>query len=329
MKTIVISGASSGVGKTTLANTLTLLLEGSVVVKIGHHSGREGHGRWLYPMGTMFSRMMLDHQDARFLIIESNSILREITPDFCIYLDGENPKPSALLAGQRANMRRGERCSAHAIAATAKRLEIPQEVVRRIAWLAGARPEPFSIAILAGGQSSRMGCDKALLDIDGRPAVGRLHSMVQQQCDRVFISTKASSAPLFADFDTIIDREEGKGPLMGILSVLAATESDLTGIIACDIPQVDPNLFPLLCSWIGDADIAVPTLNGATLEPLMAIYRKSVFSRAEEALAQGNLRVTDLFRKCRTVIVCIQNAGWYFNINTPQDYGRFCATLGR
>jgi molybdopterin-guanine dinucleotide biosynthesis protein A len=327
MKTIVISGASSGIGKTTLANSLVGLLDDSVAVKIGHHAAHAGRGKWLYPMGTTYSSLVKDHGDKRMLVIESNSILREMRPDLCIYLDGNNPKPSAMHAQQSADMRRGEQCTPETIRKIAGRLDLPEKVVRKIAWLAGARPEPFTIGILAGGKSLRMGRDKALMDIGGCPAVLRLHEMLKRQCDRVIVAARPENAPVFSGMDVVVDPEPDKGPLMGIVSILTASSTDLIGVVACDIPSIDPNLFPLLCSRIDENEIAAPAFDGTRPEPLLAVYRKSVLPHAERALANGDYRVANLFKKCRTVVVNVPDADWYFNINTAGDYERFHGAL--
>jgi molybdopterin-guanine dinucleotide biosynthesis protein A len=323
MKTIVVSGASSGVGKTTVANMIADILPKSVVVKIGHHEAREGRPPGFYPRGTTVGTLMKEHPAASFLVIESNSILREHAPDICIYLDGIDEKPSAAFARQCANLRRGEPCAPHIVATVAKRLCVDGSVATQIAWFAGARPEPLTVAILAGGRSSRMGRDKAFMEIDGRAAIERLSGQLASRCDRLIISSSARNAALFSRFETIVDGEEDKGPLMGIASVLAVAESGLVGIVACDIPLIDPNLFPRLCAYIGEADVAVPTFDGRRLEPLLAVYRTSVLQAARKALAQGTFRVSEVFKTCRTVITGVPDRGWYFNINSPEDFERF------
>lgn len=138
MKVIVISGASSKVGKTTLAQSLQCLLEGAEGVKIGHGK-RKGHVRnHFYESGTPFHAIRENHRDARWLIVESNSILREIQPDLTIYLEGQNPKPSAEYAKCRADIVSGRRLSKEDVAVLAAKLEIPVDLMQRIAQLARA-----------------------------------------------------------------------------------------------------------------------------------------------------------------------------------------------
>jgi hypothetical protein len=138
VKVIVISGARSNVGKTHLARALCALLPDAVAVKIGHHAARPGKEGILYPMGTGLSTIAADHSTARFLIIESNSILDVLTPDCAIYLDADNPKPSARTAARKADITRGQTVPPSKIEALAARLECDEGVVRKIIHLSGA-----------------------------------------------------------------------------------------------------------------------------------------------------------------------------------------------
>ena len=138
MKIVVVSGAHSNVGKTHLARALRDLLPGSVHIKIGHHARKPGGDGYYYYMGTSFSTIAVEHSDARFLIIESNSILEEITPDCAIYLSAEDPKPSAEIAAKKADIVRGESVPVSKISVLAERLECDEAVIRKIVGLAGA-----------------------------------------------------------------------------------------------------------------------------------------------------------------------------------------------
>jgi hypothetical protein len=140
MKVIVVSGARSHVGKTHLARALCKLLPGAVRIKIGHqeHKNKEGEDDYLYPMGTPFPRIAADHADAAFLVIESNSVLEEITPDCAIYLPADDAKPSAAIARRKADIIRGEGVPASEVALLAGRLGCDASVVEKIVKLSGA-----------------------------------------------------------------------------------------------------------------------------------------------------------------------------------------------
>ncbi len=140
MKVIVVSGARSNVGKTRLSRALCRLLPGAVRVKIGHHAWKPGGDDYLYPIGTSFSTIATEHGTARFLIIESNRILEEFTPECAIYLPADNPKPSAETAMKKADIIRGRRIPASKIAVLATRMECDEAVIRAIAELSGEPP---------------------------------------------------------------------------------------------------------------------------------------------------------------------------------------------
>ena len=136
MKVIVISGASSKVGKTTLAGSLRRMLEGAEVVKIGHGERKPGVPNHFYESGTPFQTIRENHGGATWLIVESNSILHEIEPDLVIYLEGGNPKPSAEYAKCRADIVSGEAVSEENVVTLAARLGIAADLMRVIIQLA-------------------------------------------------------------------------------------------------------------------------------------------------------------------------------------------------
>jgi len=139
MKVIVVSGARSHVGKTHLARALCKLLPGAVRIKIGHHPRKTGcDDGSFYPMGTSFMTIAVEHGNAPFLIIESNRILEEITPECAIYLPADNPKPSAETAIKKADIIRGEPVPVSKILIIAERLGCDEAVIQKIVELSGA-----------------------------------------------------------------------------------------------------------------------------------------------------------------------------------------------
>jgi hypothetical protein len=147
MKVIVVSGARSNVGKTHLVRALCRLLPGAVRIKIGHHAPKPGGDDNLYQMGTSFSTIAEEHKNAGFLIIESNRLLEEFTPECVIYLPAENPKPSAEVAIKKADIIRGETVPDSKITILANRMECDETVIRTIVELS----EGFSTSWSGGG----------------------------------------------------------------------------------------------------------------------------------------------------------------------------------
>jgi hypothetical protein len=139
MKVIVVSGAHSNIGKTYLSRALCKLLPGAVRIKIGHNARKPGNDDgYLYHMGTSFATIAAEHSNARFLVIESNSILEEVTPECVIYLPDENPKPSSQIAIKKADIIRGESVPVSRISLLAKQLECDESVILKIVELSGA-----------------------------------------------------------------------------------------------------------------------------------------------------------------------------------------------
>jgi hypothetical protein len=138
MKVIVVSGAHSNVGKTQLARALCSLLSGAVRIKIGHGNIKPDDDGYFYHLGTNFSTILKEHSSAPFLVIESNSILKEITPECAIYLPDKIQKPSAEVAIKKADITRGELITASKISALAVRLECDETMIRKIVELSGA-----------------------------------------------------------------------------------------------------------------------------------------------------------------------------------------------
>ncbi len=326
MKTLVVSGAHSNVGKTTLAQRLGAMLPGALVVKIGHGEAKSGEPGRFYRVGTPFERILADAPDAPYLVIESNSILRELTPDCALFLSSDKPKPSAGPALAAADVISGTRTPESTVRRLAQGLELPTKTVRRIVWLAGSRPEPVTAVILAGGLSTRMGADKALLHIGDESVLSRLEHQLAQFCDHVVVSASDRNGTLFGPRHVVTDRVQGQGPLGGIAAALAQSPTDINLVVACDIPDIDSRTFALLQSEIDGHDIVVPSFAPGFVEPLLGVYRRHVGAVAEQLLAGPRRRVTALFDRCRTRIMSLDGARWYHNLNTKADFQSYLSS---
>ncbi len=137
-KVIVIAGAHSNVGKTELAGRLCSLIPSALSIKLGYGRKKEKSENIFYPAGTSFERIAAEHGGAGYLVIESNSILKEITPHCLIYLPGGSPKPSALLPARTADIVRGRSLEDGRIRDIARKLDLPARTVREMGALAGA-----------------------------------------------------------------------------------------------------------------------------------------------------------------------------------------------
>jgi len=323
MKIIVVSGACSNIGKTTLAKELSNILPQAEFVKIGTGKKKENSPDTLYPFGSCFEHLKSNHSKARFLIIESNTILTELKPDLCIYLDGQPEKPSALLAKQRADILRGLSVSEEKIRSLARKLDAPVDTMKEICFLAGANPVPISAVILAGGESTRMGRDKVHLTINGKILLEHLYDELIQFFDEVIISVAKKTEPLIPNTLMAPDLIPGKGPLMGIYSGIRASSNLVNFVIACDIPRIQFSLLRKLLSCSLQYDIVVPSFEPGKYEPLFAVYTKDVIASAKALLEKDKRRVSNLFSVCKTKIIKASDSNWYVNLNTPEDYKNF------
>ncbi len=183
-----------------------------------------------------------------------------------------------------------------------------------------------SAFVLAGGRSSRMGRDKALLSFDGRTLLQRALHIAGEVSDKSCI---VGAKKLYAEFgDVVEDVHPGCGPLGGIHAALASTETDLNLILSVDMPRMTIEFLRWLSAHSATRPelIVVPEAAGG-LQPLCAIYRKAATAAAEQALQQGDYKVGHLFSRVPTCILAesvITAAGFsvdlFQNINTPEEY---------
>lgn len=188
--------------------------------------------------------------------------------------------------------------------------------------VAGSRfvlePEATAI-ILAGGESTRMGSDKSLLDLKGCPMIAKVAEQVSF-FPEILISANDATKYGFLPYPVVADKSPGMGPLMGLACSLERASHDLCFVTGCDTPQIDPGFIVTLLSRSQDYDAVVPRLPSGQIEPLLAVYRKSVAPRARQLLATGQRRVLALLDDVRTCYIPFEPPRWYRNLNTPQDY---------
>lgn len=180
--------------------------------------------------------------------------------------------------------------------------------------------------VLAGGTSRRMGRDKALLPIDGRPMIQSLILSLIAVSRDIIVSLSDGDRheelkqALPAGVRVVYDERPGQGPLMGIYAGLKASRTDLNLVIACDIPEVDPGFITEMRSYAGDHDVVASVDDEGRTNALLAIYRKSVLPLIKEQLDEGRKKVVLFYPRCRVKYVPICAGSWYRNINTMDDY---------
>ncbi len=179
--------------------------------------------------------------------------------------------------------------------------------------------------IFAGGRSTRMGQDKALLPFGGyRTLAEYQYRRLQPLFGQVLLSAKTPKFPF--DAPVILDRDEDRSsPMVALASVLAYSTKERVFVLSVDMPFVDEALIRRLHEALEDhrgAQIAYArSPRGA--EPLCAVYCRSLLPRVESLLTQGEHRMRALIGQVESVEVPCERDEIFVNLNTPQDYERY------
>ncbi len=200
--------------------------------------------------------------------------------------------------------------------------------------------------ILAGGESSRMGVDKGLLEIAGVPMIVRAARLVESVTGGPSVVVGTPEKYQGLGLRAIADDWPGCGPLGGIATALRASEADWNLIVACDLPYLTRAWLEYLLQRArdSDAEAVVPMnltpANQRGAEPLCAMYHKGCEPSIRRALEQGVRKVTGGLAELR--VEMIEPAKWkgfdsdgllFKNVNAPADYEqakrKFAGRAGR
>lgn len=175
--------------------------------------------------------------------------------------------------------------------------------------------------VLVGGASTRMGRDKALIEIGGRPLALAAAEALGSVCDSVaFVGDPERYKTL--GLPVISDRQRGAGPLSGIEAALGATCSEWNFIAACDMPALNASLLRDLAA-AASLDAAVPQYPDGRIEPLCAVYHRRCHAVAADALATGIRRISDFIARLRVRYVQVTDPQPFLNLNTPEDLEKY------
>lgn len=179
--------------------------------------------------------------------------------------------------------------------------------------------------VLAGGLSSRMGREKALLELDGETLLERNLRSLAEVCREVAIA--GGSADLARFGRLIPDERIGEGPLSGIVAALEASAIAWNLFCPVDVPFVPPQAWVRLLesALARAADVVVARVCGQ-VQPLCGVYHRRVAPALRAQLDAGQRKVTAAIESAGTVFwVDFDQPGaenWFHNLNTPEDYQR-------
>jgi molybdopterin-guanine dinucleotide biosynthesis protein A len=188
--------------------------------------------------------------------------------------------------------------------------------------------------VLAGGESSRMGRDKALMNLNGAPlVVGAVRLAASIAPGAAVIGAAERLAGL--GLTVLPDDYPGAGPLGGIATALRSTAAPWNLILACDLPYLTKLWLEYLYNraLASRLDVVLP-MNDRGAEPLCAVYHKRCEPQIRAAIERGTRKVTDGLAGLR--IETIEPAEWkafdsdgllFKNMNSPADYEEARARL--
>jgi len=182
--------------------------------------------------------------------------------------------------------------------------------------------------ILAGGNSTRMKSNKALLPYRGERFIERIYRQLSEIFPEIIVVTNSPELYRFLPCRIVADSYTGMGPLAGIQAGLTHSTTPCVFVVACDMPDLNKRLIRHLVSRAATGDVVIPESEKG-LEPLHAVYGKGCLAAMNEDLAAGISKIVACFGRLRVTVVsrreiaAIDPAFLSFrNINTPEEYFR-------
>ena len=182
--------------------------------------------------------------------------------------------------------------------------------------------------INAGGKSSRMGTNKALLMINGKTVIEQIAAELKKVVSSIIIVTNSFEQYEFLGLPMVEDKWKDKGPLAGIHAGLSASKTEKNLVVACDMPFVSSDLGKVLINYLDEYQAAVPNISGQ-LHPLFAAYRKDVKEEINRSLENEQLRIRQFLQSVQAKIVTEDDlkelkfpyeASHFFNMNHPEEF---------
>lgn len=182
--------------------------------------------------------------------------------------------------------------------------------------------------VAAGGRSSRMGSDKAWLEIGGRPMIEHVIAALASVTTSLAI---IANSPEYGrlGFPVFADTHKNIGPLEAIRAALSNAVSRRIVMVGCDLPFVSSDLFKFLLSVPGVDQVVVPIGPDGKLEPMCSIYWRETLPAITELIKRGERKISLLFERVPTRFVSFDeirhlkgSESFFENVNTPADYVR-------
>jgi molybdopterin-guanine dinucleotide biosynthesis protein A len=156
------------------------------------------------------------------------------------------------------------------------------------------KPHGISAFIIAGGQSKRFGEDKTLYKFMGRPLIERVIESVLPAIQKIAIVADDVEKFKYLGIPCYRDIVTGRGPFGGIYTALVTSETERAFMVACDMPDLNPDLIGYMVSISEGYDVTIPLVAGR-YEPLHAIYARTCRGPIEQSMKNGKRRIISFF----------------------------------
>ena len=178
--------------------------------------------------------------------------------------------------------------------------------------------------VLAGGKSSRMGCDKSKMILSGKTLIEYSIDALMPFCEKVVISSNRNIYDC-TGCEVWPDELPDCSPMIGIYSCLKRSSTEYNIILSCDMPLVNTSLLEYLLENATESDITVPMHGNHLIEPLCGIYKRICIPVLKSFIDKGNYRLNDFIRSVSHRLVKVdQTTGFsenlFSNINTLDDF---------
>ena len=187
----------------------------------------------------------------------------------------------------------------------------------------------LTVCIQAGGQSSRMGEDKALKPFLGRPLIQRVVDRLSPIADEVIVTTNRPDDYSFLGLRLITDLKPGRGALGGLYTAIASATYPIVAVVACDMPFASTKLIEGMSRLMvqNEADVVIAKSEDG-YEPLHAVYRREICLPAiESAIESDKWKVISWFPQVKVYVATSEEVklldpdGLAFgNVNTPEEF---------
>ncbi|ALF55540.1 molybdopterin-guanine dinucleotide biosynthesis protein A [Nostoc piscinale CENA21] len=180
--------------------------------------------------------------------------------------------------------------------------------------------------VLAGGKSSRMGQDKALLCVDGVPLLQRVCHIAAACAETVYIVTpwpERYQNLTLPRCEFILEATVNQGPLVGFAQGLAQVQTDWVLLLACDLPKLQVEV---LQGWIAELDnvgedaIAALAHHTKGWEPLCGFYRRRCLPQLLDFINQGGRSFQQWLQQSSVQVLALPDTKMLLNCNTPEDW---------